>query len=96
MSIRSFSDRKTRYLFETGKVEKGTSWSEIKHIALRKLDMLDYAKELVDLRSPPGNRLEKLKGELADRYSIRINDQRRIVFQWTKDGPLNVGIIDYH
>ncbi len=62
----------------------------------RKLDMLDYAGVLTDLASPPGNRLEALKGDLKGFHSIRINDQWRIVFQWTASGPADVDILDYH
>ena len=58
--------------------------------------MLDYASRLEDLRAPPGNRLEALKGKLVGFYSIRINDQWRIVFQWTEHGPSDVDIVDYH
>ena len=65
-------------------------------VARRKLDMLDYAGILRDLASPPGNRLEPLKGDLTGLHSIRINDQWRIVFRWTASGPANVDIRDYH
>lgn len=58
--------------------------------------MLQYAEKLNDLRSPPGNRLKSLKGELQDLYSVRINDQWRIVFRWTPTGPTAVDIVDYH
>lgn len=65
-------------------------------VAQRKLDMLQAARNLQDLRSPPGNRLEALKGNLEGLYSIRINDQYRIVFAWTPEGPKDVAIVDYH
>lgn len=58
--------------------------------------MLDYAETLMDLSSPPGNRLEALKGELRGLHSIRINDQWRVVFRWTTSGPEDVDILDYH
>ena len=58
--------------------------------------MLDAATDLNDLRSPPGNRLEALGGDLEGLYSIRINDQWRIVFRWTPNGPTEVRVIDYH
>ncbi len=58
--------------------------------------MLDYADQLDDLRSPPGNRLEALKGNLDGHHSIRINDQWRVVFRWTDTGPTDVDIVDYH
>jgi proteic killer suppression protein len=65
-------------------------------VARRKLVLLDAAKRLGDLKVPPGNRLEELKGDLKGYHSIRINDQWRIVFQWTAEGPKNVRIDDYH
>jgi proteic killer suppression protein len=65
-------------------------------VVARKLDMLDYAADLSDLRSPPGNRLEALKGDLAGLYSLRINDQWRILFRWTVSGPIDVDVRDYH
>ena len=64
--------------------------------ALRRLLILDAADEIGDLRVPPGNRLEKLKGDRATTYSIRINDQWRICFRWTTAGPEDVAIVDYH
>ena len=67
-----------------------------KSIALRKLDMVDAATKVEDLRSPPGNRLEALKGDRKGQWSIRINQQWRICFRWTSDGPIDVGIVDYH
>ncbi|MNO86001.1 Toxin HigB-1 [compost metagenome] len=91
--IRSFNCDETKALFTTGKARR---WSDIKSVAERKLAMLDAAKELRDLRSPPGNRLELLQGNRAGQHSIRVNDQWRICFAWTEDGPINVEIVDYH
>ncbi|MGZ7042766.1 MAG: type II toxin-antitoxin system RelE/ParE family toxin [Thermoanaerobaculia bacterium] len=65
-------------------------------VACRKLDMLDAAQDLLDPRAPPGNRLEKVKGALAGRFSIRINDQYRIVFSWNHGNVEDVRIEDYH
>ena len=65
-------------------------------LARRKLDMLDYAETLGDLRAPPGNRLEALKGDPQGQHSIRINDQWRICFIWRADGAHEVEIVDYH
>ena len=65
-------------------------------VAQRKLDMVDYATRLLDLASPPGNRLEALKGDRKGQHSIRINDQWRVCFRWTRDGPEDVAITDYH
>ncbi|QXI37413.1 type II toxin-antitoxin system RelE/ParE family toxin [Pseudomonas xantholysinigenes] len=91
--IRSFRCAETQTLFTTGKTRR---WSQIKSIAERKLAMLDAAKALRDLRSPPGNRLEQLSGDRSGQHSIRINDQCRICFNWSDEGPANVEIIDYH
>ncbi len=65
-------------------------------IAARKLELLDSAVNLKDLRIPPGNRLKKLKGDRHGLHSIRINDQYRICFEWTDSGPSDVEIVDYH
>ena len=65
-------------------------------MAQRKLDMIHAAHELIDLRVPPGNRLEKLKGKLKDFHSIRINDQFRIIFKWAQGAAEGVEIVDYH
>lgn len=68
----------------------------LQRTALRKLTMLDAAEVLDDLRVPPGNKLEALKGDRRGQHSIRVNDQWRICFRWTKGGPERVEIIDYH
>jgi len=94
--IQGFDDRTIETFFRTGRVAKGAGWAAVKRIATRKLDMLDYAEVLTDLASPPGNRLEALKGDLQGLHSIRINDQWRVVFRWTKSGPCEVDIRDYH
>jgi len=65
-------------------------------IARRKLDQLDSAEQLADLRVPPGNRLEGLRGNRAGQYSFRVNDQYRLSFRWSAEGPENVEIVDYH
>lgn len=91
--IRGFRDRKTEDFF-SGKTVK--EFSSFKTAAERKLTMLDSASNLKDLLSPPGNRLEKLKGDRAGQHSIRINDQWRICFLWKRDGPYEVEITDYH
>jgi proteic killer suppression protein len=96
MAIQSFGDRDTQALFETGGLSKRSPWRGIRKIALRKLDMIHYAVRLQDLRSPPGNKLEGLKGDWDGYYSIRINDQWRIVFRWGPNGPAKVKIVDYH
>lgn len=91
--IRGFRCADTQSLFTTGKTRR---WSDIKTVAERKLALLDAATELGDLRSPPGNRLERLSGNRSDQHSIRINDQWRLCFSWTENGPINVEIVDYH
>lgn len=96
MAIQSFADKLTETFFVTGRLSKGVGWAAISKIARRKLDMLDYAADLTDLKAPPRNRLELLKGDLQGFHSIRINDQWRIIFKWTKAGPAEVRIADYH
>ena len=96
MAIQSFSDKVTQSFFVTGTVKKGVGWGSISRIAKRKLDILHYAIELGDLKAPPGNKLEFLKGNLKGHYSIRINDQWRVVFKWAESGPYDVQITDYH
>ncbi len=71
-------------------------FSSILAVATRKLTMLDAAHTLEFLKSPPGNRLEALKGDRIGQHSIRINDQYRLCFEWTAEGPVNVEIVDYH
>jgi len=70
--------------------------SNIQNVALRKLRLLNRSRDLNDLRVPPGNRLEPLKGDRSGQHSIRINDQWRICFVWTAGGPEDVEIADYH
>lgn len=96
MAIQSFADKVTQEFYETGKIKKSIGWRAIAKVALRKLDMLNYAAMLIDLKSPPNNRLEELKGHLKGLHSIRINDQWRIVFKWSTQGPKDVRIMDYH
>ena len=95
MVIRSFADEDTRVFFTSGKLPLKKGWIGLHKIALRKLDMVHYARELKDLKSPPSNFLERLGGNLKGFYSIRINDQWRIVFGWDTQ-PFDVRIIDYH
>ena len=96
MAIRSFADRGSDEFFRTGKVHKKAGWRQVTSVATRKLDMLHYATDLRDLRSPPGNRLEALRGDLKGYYSIRINDNWRIVFRWRNSGAEEIRIVDYH
>ncbi len=91
--ILSFSDKDTEELFRT---ERNRRFSQIARVATRKLTALDAAEQIEDMAVPPGNRLESLRGKDAGWHSIRINDQWRIVFQWTTNGPSEVAIVDYH
>ena len=91
--IKSFRCPDTQRLFETGKSRR---FSGIASIATRKLAQLDAAETLEFLRSPPGNRLEALKGDRAGQYSIRINEQWRICFRWVDGDAFDVEIVDYH
>jgi proteic killer suppression protein len=91
--IRSFRDAATERLWMGAKVKR---LSGIEKQARRKLDLLHGATVLDDLRAPPGNRLEALVGDRRGQHSIRINDQWRICFVWSKEGPTNVEIVDYH
>lgn len=91
--IQSFKDADTKELFETGFSRR---WASIQAAALRKLDQIETAIVLSDLRVPPGNRLEQLKGDRAGQHSIRVNRQYRICFVWTVDGAHEVEIADYH
>ncbi|MEM6903735.1 MAG: type II toxin-antitoxin system RelE/ParE family toxin [Pseudomonadota bacterium] len=91
--IRSFADRKTERLARRERVRQ---FQAIERIALRKLEMIKAAKVLDDLRVPPGNRLEALKGDRAGQHSIRINDQYRICFKWSEGDAYDVEICDYH
>jgi toxin HigB-1 len=92
--IRSFRDATTERLWSRQRVKAIDP--RIQRVALRKLAMLDAAEVLEDLRVPPGNRLEALKGDRAGQHSIRINQQWRICFVWTTAGPKDVEIVDYH
>lgn len=92
--INSFANKETEKIWE-GEKSKVLP-AEIQHVARRKLRMVNNAENINDLRIPPANRLKKLKGELLNFYSIRINDQWRIVFEWMNNNAEQVQIIDYH
>jgi toxin HigB-1 len=95
VAILSFADEATEVFFRTGKIKK-VGWANIRTIVGRKLDMVHYAAVLFDLKSPPGNRLEALSGDLAGYHSIRVNDQWRVVFRWSATGATEVQVTDYH
>lgn len=92
--IVSFADRTTEQFFRDGACP--ANWRTIANVASRKLDMIDAATRVEDLRSPPGNRLEALRGDRVGQWSIRINQQWRVCFHWTSEGPAHVEIVDYH
>ncbi|MGH9806820.1 MAG: type II toxin-antitoxin system RelE/ParE family toxin [Terriglobia bacterium] len=92
--IGSFRDKQTEDAFN-GIIRKGFP-ADIIRIARRKLGYLNAAVLLTDLQAPPGNRLEALKGDRAGQHSTRVNDQFRICFVWTGEGPIDVEFTDYH
>ena len=95
--IVSFGDRATEDLFHARPTRRARRFPRnVVAAALVKLDMLNAAATLLDLRSPPGNRLEALKGDMKGLYSIRVNDQWRLVFHWIADNAHEVRLLDYH
>ncbi len=91
--INSFGNKETYELF---RYKKSKLFKTIEMVAIRKLDQIESAVHLNDLKQPPGNRLEKLMGDRKGQYSIRINNQWRICFEWSAAGAENVEIADYH
>ncbi|HSL82105.1 MAG TPA: type II toxin-antitoxin system RelE/ParE family toxin [Thermoanaerobaculia bacterium] len=96
MAIRGFANDEVKRFYRSGRPPRRVGWGPLARVATRKLDMLHYADRLDDLRSPPGNMLEALEGDLRGLHSIRINDQGRVIFRWTPAGPTEVDIVDYH
>ena len=92
--LRSFRDKDTEAVWSRRRSQRFDGSTQ--RAAWRKLAMLDAAETLADLRVPPGNRLEKLTGDRAGQYSIRVNQQWRICFLWSDAGPEDVEIVDYH
>jgi len=92
--LSSFGDKDTKKIWEGERI-KGLS-TEIQEMARRKLRMLNNSQDLIDLQIPPSNRLEKLKGNYKEFYSIRINNQWRIIFKWNNGNALEIQLIDYH
>lgn len=92
--IRSFRSKETERVFNRTRSTKLPG--DIQQVALRKLRMLNRSRSLADLRVPPANRLERLKGDREGQYSIRINDQWRICFRWADGDAFDVEIVDYH
>lgn len=95
--ITSFGDKATEYLYHGKKSKETRKYpQDIIKVALRKLDMLNGTRSIKDLRSPPGNKLETLKGDLKGFFSIRVNDQWRIIFKWESEQATEVKLTDYH
>lgn len=92
--LKSFADRATEEFWRTGRNRR--LLADIRRVTARKLQALDAAKGIDELRSPPGNRLEALKGDRAGQHSIRINDQFRICFRWVEGDAYAIEIADYH
>ncbi len=93
LMIQSFADKDTEKL---ARLERVSRFVQFERIALRKLTQLDVAERLDDLRVPPGNRFEQVKGDRIGQHSMRVNDQYRICFLWTDQGPMDVEICNYH
>ena len=91
--ILDFADRDTERLF---RLERVVRFHAVERVALRKLAMLDAATRIEDLRAPPGNRLEALRGDRAGQWSIRVNDQWRLCFRWRDGNASDVELTDYH
>jgi toxin HigB-1 len=96
--IVSFANRGTEDAYDgtSSKAGRRVCPPELVRVALRKLTMLNRATSLEDLRHPPGNHLEELKGDRAGMHSIRVNERLRVCFLWTAEGPAEVEIVDYH
>jgi proteic killer suppression protein len=96
VAIKTFARRQVADFLFDGKRPAREGWSAVAGVVRRKLDMLNYAHRLDDLRSPPGNRLEDLRGDLFRLYSVRVNDLWRVIFRWTGDGPEDLDVVDDH
>ena len=92
--IKSFRDKDTERVFQRLKPRKFSD--SLRRAVLKKLLIIDAVESIQDLRSPPGNRLERLSGDRKEQYSIRINDQWRVCFQWNQGHAIHVEIVDYH
>lgn len=96
--IRSFANKGLENFFLNNLVPRGVGWASVHKIVRRKLFALDAAHKISDLKAPPGNQLEALKNDLSGFYSIRVNDQWRVIFKWSSAelGALGVDVVDYH
>ncbi|MDA3790215.1 MAG: type II toxin-antitoxin system RelE/ParE family toxin [Desulfobacula sp.] len=92
--IKNFGNKITEKIFNGERLRQVPA--ELEKRVIKKLDMINYVTDLEQLRVPPGNRLEKLSGDLTNFHSIRINDQFRIIFKWINDHAYEVQLIDYH
>lgn len=91
--IRSFADEETRTVYLTGHSRR---FGNVAKVAARRIHAVDFAVALEDLRNPPGNRLERLRGDREGHYSIRVNDQYRVCFRWEGKDAWEVELVDYH
>jgi proteic killer suppression protein len=95
--IASFGDQATADLYHGARTRRARAFpTDVRATALRKLDMINSAHVLSDLRSPPGNRLEALRGDFRGFHSVRVNDQWRVVFRWAEGAAHQVRVLDYH
>ncbi|ASS49112.1 MAG: plasmid maintenance system killer family protein [Candidatus Fluviicola riflensis] len=92
--IKTFDDKESEKIWIGIRSKKLPN--EIQDVARRKLRMINNAQDINDLRIPPANRLEKLRGDLQDYYSIRVNNQWRIIFKWINNDAYEINIVDYH
>ncbi|HET9087673.1 MAG TPA: type II toxin-antitoxin system RelE/ParE family toxin [Acidobacteriaceae bacterium] len=91
--IQSFKDDEAQTVYNTGRSKK---YGSLARVIARRLGAIDFATSLEDLRDPPGNRLELLKGDRKGQYSIRVNDRYRACFRWQENDAWDVEIVDYH
>ncbi len=96
--IQSFANISIEHFFFEQKAPRSAGWANVRKIVRRKLSAVDAAQKLGDLKVPPGNQLESLTGDLRGFYSIRVNDQWRVIFRWPPEsqGPTDVDVVDYH
>lgn len=96
--IQSFASKDVEMFFFDDKLPRGAGWANVRKVVRRKLAAIDAAHVLEDLKVPPGNQLEALRKKLAGYFSIRVNDQWRVIFRWpgSAQGPSDVDVVDYH
>jgi len=96
MDIKSFGNKETEKFIAKGELRKNCRWRNLEKIVRRKIDMIIFADVIDDLRAPPSNRLEKLSKDLTGFWSIRINDQFRVIFKSNNNQIFDIRIVDYH